>query len=151
METQFPDNSVTEFQISLTSTSLPSHTLRLYNLIYTTAHPKDHLTVSIQHYFIQEIANFLYYTTFSCNFILYSLYGKHFQQNLKLLLKCSSLFEEERALSIRRLSSARIPSLRRTMAVKLDNSKHLDSHLFLQNTKHSLFQHKMHIWILYGL
>ena len=94
--------------------NLPSHTLRLYNLIYTTAHPKDLLTVSIQHYFIQEIANFLYYTTFSCNFILYSLYGKHFQQNLKLLLKCSSLFEEERALSIRRLSSARIPSLRRT-------------------------------------
>ena len=87
--------------------NLPSHALRLYNLIYTTAHPKDHFTVSIQLYFVQEIANFLYYTTFSCNFILYSLYGRHFQKNLKMILKCSSVFRKERDERIRRLSSLR--------------------------------------------
>ena len=91
--------------------NLPSHAMRLYSLIYRTAHPQGHFTMSIQLYFMQEIANFLYYTTFSCNFILYSIFGRHFQKNLKVILKCSSVFREEREERIRRLSSLRNPTL----------------------------------------
>ena len=94
--------------------NLPSHTLRLYSLIYTATHPQDQFIISIQLYFIQEIANFLYYTTFSCNFVLYSVYGKHFQKNLKMMLKCSSVFQEEREQRIRRLSSLRTTTMTHT-------------------------------------
>ena len=87
--------------------NLPSHVLRLHNLIFTTVLPDTHFEVSVELYFVQEIANFLYYSTFSCNFILYAMFGRHFQKNLKAILSCSSTTNRESREMAQRLSSFR--------------------------------------------
>lgn len=68
--------------------NLPAHTIRLYNLL--TAALNNEYFLPIRHYLIQEITNSLYYTTFSCNFFLYTLFGRNFKSTLLLLLKCHS-------------------------------------------------------------
>ena len=87
--------------------NLPSHVLRLHNLIIAIIHSEKFFEVSIELNFVQEIANFLYYSTFSCNFILYSVFGRHFQKNLKAILRCRSTMTEEKDKLIRRISSLR--------------------------------------------
>ncbi|XP_060062913.1 cysteinyl leukotriene receptor 2-like [Ylistrum balloti] len=66
--------------------NLPSHVRRLYTLIiYTTTQQQTDITMI--HYLLQEITQLLYYSTFSVNFFLYALYGKHFQSSLILMIK----------------------------------------------------------------
>ncbi|XP_021346943.1 cysteinyl leukotriene receptor 2-like [Mizuhopecten yessoensis] len=66
--------------------NLPSHVRRLYTLIiYTTT--QQETEIAMYHYLLQEITQLLYYSTFSVNFFLYALYGKHFQSSLLLMIK----------------------------------------------------------------
>ncbi|XP_033745053.1 cysteinyl leukotriene receptor 2-like [Pecten maximus] len=83
-----PQMRVTRTLILVSTTflvlNLPSHVRRLYTLIiYTTT--QQH--TEMYHYLLQEITQLLYYSTFSVNFFLYALYGKHFQSSLRLMLK----------------------------------------------------------------
>ncbi|KAH3751999.1 hypothetical protein DPMN_186607 [Dreissena polymorpha] len=68
--------------------NLPAHTIRLYNLL--TAALNNEYFVPVRHYLIQELTNMLYCTTFSCNFFLYTLFGRNFKSTLLLLVKCHS-------------------------------------------------------------
>ena len=88
--------------------NLPSHALRLHNLIVTTAQPDRKVEVSVQMYFVQEIANILFYCTFSCNFFLYAFFGRHFQRNLKAILVCRAGSNGHKAEVGQQLSSFRL-------------------------------------------
>ena len=88
--------------------NLPSHALRLHNLIVTNALADQKVEVSVQMYFLQEIANILFYCTFSCNFFLYTFFGRHFQQNLKAILVCRSGSNGHKAEFGQQLSSFRL-------------------------------------------
>lgn len=66
--------------------NLPSHVMRLYGLIIN-ATAQASQEIQIYHYIAQEVTQLLYYSTFSVNFFLYALYGKHFQTSLKLMFK----------------------------------------------------------------
>ena len=57
--------------------NLPSHVTRLQQLFATSHHTR----------LIQEIVQLLYYSTFSVNFFLYAIYGKHFKKSLNLLVR----------------------------------------------------------------
>lgn len=68
--------------------NLPSHVFKLSNLIFAPAY-----YINMTQYLVQEIAQILYYFSFSMNFFLYAFYGKHFQKSLtfmyeSLRLKC---------------------------------------------------------------
>ncbi|WAR09684.1 hypothetical protein MAR_034760 [Mya arenaria] len=43
----------------------------------------------------------LYYVTFSCNFVIYTLFGRKFKSSLMLILKCRSTTEEQRRLLLK--------------------------------------------------
>lgn len=86
--------------------NLPAHVLRLFNLIasFTSTAP----TVSDKLYFMQEVTAMLYYTTFSCNFFLYTLFGRNFKTSLFLILRCKSTTTfSHRQLLLRRFSYSR--------------------------------------------
>lgn len=83
--------------------NLPSHVIRLYNLIMSVT--TDNQEVSAQFYFLQELTLMLYYTTFSCNFFLYTCFGRNFKKSLIRILRCRSTMETNRAKVLRKLSS----------------------------------------------
>jgi len=82
--------------------NLPSHTLRLYNLIATVTSTVP--VVSDKFYFLQEITATLYYSTFSCNFFIYTLFGRNFRHSLCLILRCKSTTLKSRQVVFRRFS-----------------------------------------------
>lgn len=61
--------------------NFPSHLSRLYNIIVAP--------VSKEKYekFLQFMCQLLYYSTFSVNFFVYALYGKHFQKSFWLMIR----------------------------------------------------------------
>ncbi|XP_062619731.1 probable G-protein coupled receptor 139 [Saccostrea cucullata] len=65
--------------------NLPSHVFKLSTLISAHLHPSNAYNISMAQYLIQEISQLLYYTSFSMNFFLYALYGKHFQRSLSFM------------------------------------------------------------------
>ncbi|XP_069141744.1 probable G-protein coupled receptor 139 [Argopecten irradians] len=83
-----PQMRVTRTLILVSTTflvlNLPSHVRRLYTLIIYTTTQQD---TEMYHYLLQEITQLLYYSTFSVNFFLYALYGKHFQSSLRLMFR----------------------------------------------------------------
>lgn len=85
--------------------NLPAHVLRLYNLIAfaTSSVP----IVSDKFFFFQEITAMLYYTTFSCNFFLYTLFGRNFKQSLASILRCRSSTTRNRQIMFQRFSYSR--------------------------------------------
>ena len=85
--------------------NLPSHVIRLYNLIIATNSSRSNFSLSMKFFFIQEVASMLYYTTFSCNFVLYTLFGRNFKSSLRAILLCKSTMDEHRQRMLRRLSS----------------------------------------------
>ncbi|XP_063422220.1 probable G-protein coupled receptor 139 [Mytilus trossulus] len=66
--------------------NFPSHLARLYNIIVAP--------VSKEKYekFLQQICQLLYYSTFSVNFFVYALYGKHFQKSFWLMIRSFKQF-----------------------------------------------------------
>ena len=85
--------------------NLPSHVIRLYNLI-TTLTSEVATGITPQFYFLQELTLMLYYTTFSCNFVLYTLFGKNFKKSLKLILRCKSTMTDHRKKLLRRVNNS---------------------------------------------
>ena len=85
--------------------NLPSHAVRLYNLIKVTSSGENGSNISIKLFFVQEIALMLYYATFACNFFLYILFSKNFTKSLKTILLCRSSIEEKRQCFLRKLSA----------------------------------------------
>lgn len=87
-----PQHRVTRTLLFVSSTFLflnfPAHALRLFNLIVTVTSSAP--IVSDKLYFLQEVTAMLYYTTFSCNFFLYALFGRNFKASLFLILRCKS-------------------------------------------------------------
>lgn len=67
--------------------NLPSHVVRLYNLISSVA--SNNAIISEQFFFLQELTLMLYYITFSCNFFLYTMFGRNFKRSLKLIFQCN--------------------------------------------------------------
>ncbi|XP_061186638.1 FMRFamide receptor-like [Saccostrea echinata] len=65
--------------------NLPSHVFKLSTLISAFLNPSNTYNISMAQYLIQEISQLLYYTSFSMNFFLYALYGKHFQRSLSFM------------------------------------------------------------------
>ncbi|XP_041349314.1 neuropeptides capa receptor-like [Gigantopelta aegis] len=61
--------------------NLPSHVSRLEQLLSTSSH--NYLFKRLIH----EIVLMLYYSTFSINFFLYAIYGKHFKKSLSILVR----------------------------------------------------------------
>ncbi|KAK6176099.1 hypothetical protein SNE40_014448 [Patella caerulea] len=61
--------------------NLPSHVIRLEQLIISHRGP-----VPLYKMLIQELTQLIYYSTFSVNFFLYAIYGKHFKRSLKIML-----------------------------------------------------------------
>lgn len=104
---QNPQLRVTRTLLFVSSTflvlNLPSHTIRLYNLISSVG--SDNRMVTEQFYFLQELSLMFYYSTFSCNFFLYTCFGRNFKKSLFLILRCRSTTESHRAMLLRRLSS----------------------------------------------
>lgn len=82
--------------------NLPSHAIRLYNLIDTQT--SENQAVSIEFYFLQELTLVLYYTTFSCNFVLYTLFGRNFKNSLIMLMCCKSTTEDKKKKMLRKLA-----------------------------------------------
>ncbi|KAJ8301967.1 hypothetical protein KUTeg_020954 [Tegillarca granosa] len=85
-----PQMRVTRTLLAVSTTflilNLPSHVLRLYTLIlYLTENTQAMLSKEL--YFLQEIAQLFYYTTFCVNFFLYAAYGKQFKRSLMLMIK----------------------------------------------------------------
>lgn len=73
---------------------------KLSTLITAFLNPSSAYNISMAQYFIQEISQIFYYASFSMNFFLYALYGKHFQrslsfmyESLRLRLGCSDRIE----------------------------------------------------------
>lgn len=85
--------------------NLPSHTIRLYNLI--RASDSDTGTISVQYSFVQEVTLILYYTTFACNFFLYTLFGRNFKTSLYFILRCRSTTDNQMNALLRTRSSSR--------------------------------------------
>ena len=83
--------------------NLPSHAMRLYNLFSSVV--TDHCFISEEYFFIQELTLILYYATFSCNFVIYTLCGHNFKKSLLMILKCKSATEESRQRLLERISS----------------------------------------------
>lgn len=82
--------------------NLPAHVLRLYNLIAVATSTVP--VVSDKFYFLQELTATLYYTTFSCNFFIYTLFGRNFKHSLFLILRCKSTTLANRQVVFRRFS-----------------------------------------------
>jgi hypothetical protein len=82
--------------------NLPSHAIRLYNLIDTST--SENQSVSIEFYFFQELTLMLYYTTFSCNFVLYTLFGRNFKNSLILLIHCKTLADDRKKKMLQKLT-----------------------------------------------
>lgn len=105
---QNPQFRVTRTLLFVSSTflvlNLPSHSIRLYNLISSVA--SDNPTVTEQFYFLQELTLMFYYSTFSCNFFLYTLFGRNFKKSLILILRCRPTTESARAKLLRRYGSS---------------------------------------------
>jgi hypothetical protein len=80
---------------------LPSHAIRLFNLI----EKNSNFIVSDEFYFFQECTLMLYYTTFSCNFVLYTLFGRNFKNSLLLLIRCKSSSYDHRQKMLEKLTS----------------------------------------------
>ena len=85
--------------------NLPSHTIRLYNLITYTSNGGGNFTTSVKFLFLQELGNMLFYMTFGCNFILYTLFGSNFRHSLKSLFMCRSYKDAERRRVLWQLQS----------------------------------------------
>ncbi|WAR09685.1 hypothetical protein MAR_034761, partial [Mya arenaria] len=69
-----------------------------------SAHKKvDTFTISEEYFLLQEVTMVLYYVTFSCNFVIYTLFGRNFKTSLMLILKCRSATEERRRLLLKGL------------------------------------------------
>lgn len=83
--------------------NLPSHSIRLYNLI--TYVSSGNRTISVQFSFLQELTLMFYYLTFSCNFFLYTCFGYNFRKSLSHILHCRSTKEHRRRIVLHRLSS----------------------------------------------
>ncbi|XP_052813053.1 thyrotropin-releasing hormone receptor-like [Mya arenaria] len=83
--------------------NLPSHAIRLCNLFSSVMSKQQ--TISEEYFLLQEVTLVLYYLTFSCNFVLYTLFGRNFKTSLMLILKCRSYTDERRRLILGRLSS----------------------------------------------
>lgn len=66
--------------------NLPSHVSKLSSLISVST-----LNINMTQYLIQEISQMLYYFSFSMNFFLYALYGKHFQKSLRFMYESLKL------------------------------------------------------------
>lgn len=66
--------------------NLPSHVSKLSRLISVST-----LNINMTQYLIQEISQMLYYSSFSMNFFLYALYGKHFQKSLRFMYESLKL------------------------------------------------------------
>lgn len=66
--------------------NLPSHVSKLSSLISVST-----LDINMTQYLIQEISQILYYFSFSMNFFLYALYGKHFQKSLRFMYESFKL------------------------------------------------------------
>ena len=73
--------------------NLPSHMIRIYNLLTV---PTDGMGMNIWFYIIQELSLLLYYSTFSCNFVLYTLFGRNFKRSLIHILKCHKSIKQRR-------------------------------------------------------
>ena len=84
--------------------NLPSHIMRLYNLISMITATEQ--TISIKFSFLQELTLIFYYMTFSCNFFLYTCFGRNFRHALYLILNCKSVKEDNRKRILHRLSSS---------------------------------------------
>ena len=83
--------------------NLPSHAIRLYSLIASLV--SEEPTTTEELFFLQELTLMFYYATFSCNFVLYTLFGRNFKKALMLILRCRSTTEDRRRKMLRRLSS----------------------------------------------
>ena len=83
--------------------NLPSHAMRLYNLFSSVL--TDRHFISEEYFLIQEVTLLLYYVTFSCNFVLYTLFGRNFKKSLLLILKCRSPTEDKRRKLLKRICS----------------------------------------------
>ncbi|ESO91304.1 hypothetical protein LOTGIDRAFT_105579 [Lottia gigantea] len=62
--------------------NLPSHAIRLERIIVE----KTDQAVPLYKTLVQELAQYIYYATFSVNFFLYAIYGKHFKKSLNIML-----------------------------------------------------------------
>ena len=86
--------------------NLPSHIVRLYSIILTiSSTPETYMISSPMLLFVQEVTYLLYYTTFSCNFVLYTIFGRNFQSVLRNLLSCKSHKQDQREIMLGKLSS----------------------------------------------
>jgi hypothetical protein len=65
--------------------NLPSHVFKLCSLISAFIHPSGAYSIDMAQYLVQEISQIIYYSSFSMNFFLYALYGKHFQKSLSFM------------------------------------------------------------------
>ncbi|XP_056001813.1 FMRFamide peptide receptor frpr-18-like [Ostrea edulis] len=65
--------------------NLPSHVFKLSTLISAFLHPSNTYSIDMAQYLVQEISQIIYYASFSMNFFLYALYGKHFQKSLSFM------------------------------------------------------------------
>ena len=81
--------------------NLPIYVIRLYSLIGTGVTP--HHTMSAEFYFVRELAQMLYYTTFSCHFFIYTLFMRNFKRSLMLIIRCKSAMHDERKKVITKL------------------------------------------------
>lgn len=81
--------------------NLPSHAIRLYNLITSSNSQAVSKEISV----VQEFTLMLYYTTFSCNFFLYTFFGRNFKNALNHILRCLPSRESHRHRMLKRLSS----------------------------------------------
>lgn len=61
--------------------NFPSHLSRLYNIIVVPTSMEKY------EYFLHSMCQLLYYCTFSVNFFVYALYGKHFQKSFWLMIR----------------------------------------------------------------
>ena len=71
--------------------NLPSHVFKLSSLISNLLNPAASYQMSMAQYLIQEISQIFYYASFSMNFFLYALYGKHFQRSLSFMYESMRL------------------------------------------------------------
>ncbi|XP_060560143.1 thyrotropin-releasing hormone receptor-like [Ruditapes philippinarum] len=85
--------------------NLPSHIIRIYNLITVST---SQMGVSIWFYILQELSLLLYYSTFSCNFVLYTLFGRNFKRSLLHILKCHKSLKRQREQAARKQCHSRM-------------------------------------------
>jgi hypothetical protein len=92
--------------------NLPSHIIRLHNLIVSAT--SNHDTVTPRFFFLQELTLLWYYTTFSCNFFLYIAMGNNFKETLLHLLHCRKSTYSSRREMLLKLRSTRGSQTSRT-------------------------------------